>query len=92
MMKKDAKLNHISGIRNYDLYRELAENMADKGKLSHIVISAQKDFENAMNIYGTISLYRESFSHYKVSRSFYLKMEKIWQEIKPKKDVTSDEV
>lgn len=92
MMKKDAKLNHISGIRNYDLYRELAENMADKSQLGHIIVLAQKDFENAMNIYGTIALYRESFSHYKVSRSFYLKMEKIWQEIKPKKCVTSDEV
>ncbi len=92
MMKKDAKLNHISGIRNYDLYRELAENMADKSKLGHIIVSAQKDFENAMNIYGTIALYRESFSHYQVSRSFYLKMEKIWQEIKHKKCVTSDEV
>lgn len=92
MLKKDAKLNHVSGIKNYDLYRELLEsNPKLKKDLGHIIVSAQKDFENAMNLYGTIALYRENFSHYKVSRSFYLKMEKIWQEIKAQKCVTSDE-
>ncbi len=83
MLKKDAKLNHESGLRNYDLYRELLEsNSSLKKELGHIIISAQIDFENAMNIYGTIKLDREDFNTYKVSRNFYLKMEKIWQEIK----------
>jgi hypothetical protein len=62
ILKKDAKLNHMSGIKNYDLFEELLEsNPKLKKDLGHIIVSAQKDFENAMNLYGTIALSCSSY-------------------------------
>lgn len=80
MLKKDAKLNHESGLKHYKAYVELVNEGHDKTQLRHFILLAMDDFENAMNLYGTIKLYRENFKLCKVSQRMYSQMKKIFEE------------
>ena len=84
MMKRDAMLNHKSGVENFNRYKDLLNSEEFNNKMDYMkcnVVSAKIDFENAMNLYGAISLYREDYIAPIASKLLYQKTQIIFKQL-----------
>ena len=94
MMKKDAGLNHKAALVNFNRYKELLNSSDFKDKIDYMkqaIVLAKSDFENAMNLYATISLYCEEYSAPIASKLMYQKSGVIFKHLlELEESVTSD--
>lgn len=94
MIKKDANLNHVAGIKNFNRYKDILRSCEFKERttlMKEAIVLAKSDFENAMNLYATASLYREEYTGPIASKLMYQKSGVIFKQLlELEGSVTSD--